>query len=264
MRLAREFDALIVTDDVYDQLQWQTDQRLDRVEETAVQPRIVDVDHFLDGGAERPGADGFGNACSNGSFSKIIGPGCRTGWAEGTSKFAFGLSQCGSSRSGGCPSQVVAVVLTDFVKSGGLQNHLTNTLQPAYAHRYRSMMQLVKEKLEPLGVKLPQSNRSTVGGYFIWCTLPKPLLADEVAGRARAEENLILAPGSIFGVYGDAREEELERAIRLCFAWEDASLLQKGIDRLAAIIKKMLDEGDKNQDFVMVPKYDVRNIADYQ
>ena len=95
VRVARKFDALIVTDDVYDQLQWTTDNQsvAARDSESAVQPRIVDVDRFLDGGAERIGADGFGNSVSSGSFSKIAGPGCRTGWAEGTTKFAYGLSQ---------------------------------------------------------------------------------------------------------------------------------------------------------------------------
>ena len=92
--VAREYDALIVTDDVYDQLQWSASRKSTKpCNEKAVIPRIVDVDRALDGGPERPGADGFGNAVSNGSFSKLAGPGCRTGWAEGSEKFAYGLSQ---------------------------------------------------------------------------------------------------------------------------------------------------------------------------
>jgi DNA-binding transcriptional MocR family regulator len=92
--LAREYDALVITDDVYDFLQWPSDLSSQSMSlEKAVLPRIVDVDRYLDGGAERDGADGFGNAVSNGSFSKICGPGLRTGWCEGTAKLAYGVSQ---------------------------------------------------------------------------------------------------------------------------------------------------------------------------
>ena len=94
VKLARAHDALVITDDVYDQLQWPASSDTSEASiDTAVLPRIVDVDKAFDGGTERLQADGFGNAVSNGSFSKIIGPGCRTGWAEGTEKFAWGLSQ---------------------------------------------------------------------------------------------------------------------------------------------------------------------------
>ena len=92
--VARQYDALVITDDVYDQLQWQRDRASLQPHDTkAAMPRIVDIDRTLDGGPERDGADGFGNAVSNGSFSKIIGPGVRTGWAEGTEKLAYELSQ---------------------------------------------------------------------------------------------------------------------------------------------------------------------------
>lgn len=94
VRVAREFDALVITDDVYDFLQWPSDLTSQTMSlHKATMPRIVDVDRYLDGGSEREGADGFGNAVSNGSFSKICGPGLRTGWCEGTSKLSFGVSQ---------------------------------------------------------------------------------------------------------------------------------------------------------------------------
>jgi len=92
--LAREYDALIITDDVYDFLQWPSSLSPGTLSiEEASLPRIVDIDRYLDGGAERHGADGFGNSVSNGSFSKIFAPGLRTGWCEGTPKMAHAVSQ---------------------------------------------------------------------------------------------------------------------------------------------------------------------------
>lgn len=94
VRVAREYDALVITDDVYDFLQWPSSLSSETMSlEKAVLPRIVDIDRYLDGGAERDGADGFGNAVSNGSFSKICGPGLRTGWCEASPKLSHGVSQ---------------------------------------------------------------------------------------------------------------------------------------------------------------------------
>jgi len=98
VRLARQFDMLLVADDVYDFLRWPAAEQGHRLDSDLGSrqdylPRLVDVDRDIDGGAEREGADGFGNACSNGSFSKIAGPGVRCGWVEGTKKLAYGASQ---------------------------------------------------------------------------------------------------------------------------------------------------------------------------
>lgn len=90
VRLAREYDALIVSDDVYDMLQWRSDPQAPFVPlDTAPLPRLVDVDGYLDGGPK----DEWGNTLSNGSFSKLVAPGVRTGWGEGMPKLAYGLSQ---------------------------------------------------------------------------------------------------------------------------------------------------------------------------
>jgi DNA-binding transcriptional MocR family regulator len=254
VRLARTYDALIVTDDVYDFLQFPakasaTPEQAETMKVNTV-PRIVDVDRILEGGAERDGADGFGNSMSNGSFSKILGPGVRTGWAEGTEKFAYGLSQVGSSRSGGCPSQLVATFISELLASGALQKHIHTVLQPAYAERYQRMTAAIEEYLYPLGVTMTtpsptgpdsqiNSDTDIAGGYFIWLTLPASQDARDVADICQNEEELTVAYGDVFEVYGDEEAVTFPRGVRLCFAWESEEALVEGIVRLARVVKEM-------------------------
>ncbi|PGG97996.1 hypothetical protein GX51_07038 [Blastomyces parvus] len=271
VRLARKYDAIIISDDVYDHLQWSTSSSTcPKVEypNKAVVPRIVDVDRFLDGG---PSGE-FGNAVSNGSFSKLIGAGCRVGWAEGTEKFVYGLSQVGSSRSGGCPSQLTSTFVRELLASNALQTHIRTVLQPAYSKRYHTLSAAVRKHLFPLGVSLPNdpaNTRSTetdpnanttstrgissqsgiAGGYFLWLRLPPGLRASKLAKKAQEEENLIIAGGNLFKVvqedykYGDDDSGEknpadFEGFIRLCFAWEEDGKFEEGVERLARLIRR--------------------------
>ncbi|KAK3671300.1 Valine--pyruvate aminotransferase [Recurvomyces mirabilis] len=242
VKMARAHDALIISDDVYDFLQWPADlqegQSL-KTMKTAHLPRLVDIDRELDGNA----GDGFGNTCSNGSFSKIVGPGVRVGWVEGTEKFAYGVSQCGTTASGGAPSQLTSTYITLLLTSGALTNHIQFILRPAYALRYRILLEAITTHLVPLGFSLPQPNRKVVGGYFVWLSLPPKMSAAELTQRCREEENVIVAPGTIFEVPGD-REGRLgfDGHVRLCFAWEEEINLARGVRGMARVAGAMLEE----------------------
>lgn len=80
--IARKYDILLISDDVYDVLRWST---ADAELSPSVPLRLCDLDR------EIPGTTEYGNAISNGSFSKLIGPGIRVGWVEGTPSFASAL-----------------------------------------------------------------------------------------------------------------------------------------------------------------------------
>jgi DNA-binding transcriptional MocR family regulator len=237
VQLARKYDALIITDDVYDFLQWPTSSISSASSSSkALLPRLVDVDRSME---PVPGADSFGNAMSNGSFSKIAGPGVRTGWADATPKFAYGLSQCGSSRSGGAPSQLAAAMICELLKSGDLESHIKKALIPAYKRRYEIMMNTLQQFLIPLGVRIGEvsfGEKEIFGGYFIWIELPKTVDAEVVSSTAKERENLIVAPGRMFEVRNDA-SVKFENSLRLCFAWEEEADLEDGIERLAKVIK---------------------------
>ncbi|PYH45641.1 aminotransferase-like domain-containing protein [Aspergillus saccharolyticus JOP 1030-1] len=238
VRLAREFDALIITDDVYDFLQWSADPAaLESPLEHAQLPRLVDIDGYLDGGP----SDEWGNAISNGSFSKLIGAGMRTGWAEGTKSLAYGLSQTGSSRSGGAPSQFSASMVAQLFPTRVLHNHIAHVLQPAYAARYRRMMSAIREHLVPVGVT-PTSSEGIVGGYFIWLKMPASLGATELATLALQEHEVEVAAGNMFRVQGDpvTEKNDFDDGMRLCIAWEDEDNLEEGVRRLGCAIRQAL------------------------
>lgn len=78
--LAREFDILIVSDDVYDFLRWPSQ------ETSQLLPRFVDLDRKLQSRSV------WGNCVSNGSFSKIVAPGIRVGWYEANEAFVSRLA----------------------------------------------------------------------------------------------------------------------------------------------------------------------------
>lgn len=102
------------------------------------------------------------------------------------------------------------------------------------------MISAVEKHLIPLGVRLPQSDRDVLGGYFTWLLLPRPLHGDQVAVQAKEEEDLIVAQGSLFRVQGDSAEQDVEGNLRVCFAYEDEHLLSEGIGRLGRVIHRML------------------------
>lgn len=250
VRLAREFDALVVTDDVYDILRWPAEKSGNYEELGAVPPRIVDVDRTLDGGPN----DEWGNAMSNGSFSKIIAPGVRVGWAEATPSFTLALSQVGATRSGGCPAHMSASFVNELLETGSLEQHLKMEVLPTYRSRYYAMLDAIAKHLKPLGMQIStgkpytengQPGVSQAGGYFIWLLLPSNLASRAAALAARGLEkyDLKFAYGEMMQVQGDSQSMERAKStygagIRLCWAWHTEEEIREGISRLAALVEE--------------------------
>lgn len=262
VHLARKHNALIVCDDVYDALQWPVAQDGPPpppaspdgappyqtfppvpLPQQAILPRLSDIDSRL--GPSRFDTESgkhFGHAISNGSFSKLLGPGMRTGWVEGTPAFAHGLSQTGSTRSGGSPSQFAAMIVADLIQRGDLDVHLDTCVRPALQRRHALALSAVKSHLRPLGVEVIESSipgGETFGGFFLWLTLPPGLPpASELAKYAGAEGGVIVGAGDMFEVAGDKAQMSLSNKVRLCFAWEDEGRVGEGIERFARCLER--------------------------
>lgn len=253
VRLARECDALIVSDDVYDFLQWplEGDVTPHRPDEMRL-PRLCDIDLAM-GPPPAPYDDTshskwFGSAVSNGSFSKIVGPGVRTGWVEASPTFVEGLGETASTISGGAPSQLCAAILGDMVLRGDLEEHIETKLRPSLQRRHRLMMEAIVKFLAPLGVQtrrgcLSGGGSEVYGGYFVWLKIPSDdfFPANLVADAAMEEQNLVVGYGNMFEVHGDKTGPRIDSGIRLCFSWVAEEDLVEGVRKLGVVLERMRD-----------------------
>ncbi|KAH6876435.1 pyridoxal phosphate-dependent transferase [Thelonectria olida] len=249
VKLARESDALVITDDVYDALRWPVDETASTESVGPPPPRIIDIDRAL------PGQSKWGNSMSNGSFSKIVAPGIRVGWLEATPKFAEQMGKVGSSSSGGCVGHFSSSLISQMITTGEFTRHIRDALIPTYRKRYNAMLRAIHDHLVPLGVTLGtgSSNQASgystkmAGGYFLYITFPDAVPpADELATWAKESQSLTIAPGSIFTVRGDEQSHERSqttfgRGARLSWAWNSEDVIVEGIQRLAVVVKNALE-----------------------
>ncbi|KAF5009777.1 hypothetical protein FDECE_4050 [Fusarium decemcellulare] len=250
VELAREFDTLIITDDVYDWLRWPAEESaVDCRDMQKPPPRLVDVDRSM------PGMSSWGNTVSNGSFSKVVAPGVRVGWVDSSPNIARELCKVGPVNSGGCQSHLSSMFICELLASGTLENHVQSTLIPIYRKRYMRMLESIKLNLYPLGFKISSSHdipsqneptESVAGGFFLYIDFPSNSPAvEEVAAIALADYNLRIAHGGMMLVKGDETciqraKATFGRGARLCWAWHEEDEIDEGIRRLAAAFRDAL------------------------
>lgn len=253
VNLARKYNALIISDDVYDFLQWPvtTTPSTSPVPFIKPLPRLTDLDLPLGRSSHDPQDKHFGHAVSNGTFSKLIGPGVRTGWVEAAPNLAYGLSQTGSTRSGGAPSQLVAAMITQLLKSHDVDTHVSTKVRPALQRRHARIVQSIESELGQFSISVRSEGEiggGVAGGYFVWLTLPDGMSGKEVSERAREEENLVVAEGEMFEVRGDERSPRFPSNLRLCFSWEEEGDVVEGVRRLGRVVKRMKEnKGERRE-----------------
>lgn len=192
-----------------------------------------------------PSGKHFGHALSNGTFSKLVGPGVRTGWVHAAPDLVAGLASTGSSRSGGAPSQVTAAVVCRLVEDGGLGRHLEELVRPGLRRRWEGMVRAVGRELQGLGGveglgEVEGLEGGVYGGYFVWVRLGEGGPgAEEVARVARGEEGVVVAPGGLFAVGEGGGDGRLDGYLRLCFSWEDEGDVEEGVRRLGRVLRRM-------------------------
>jgi DNA-binding transcriptional MocR family regulator len=178
----------------------------------------------------RPGSlmrhdEGRSRVLSLGSFSKLLGPGLRLGWAHAEPSLIEKLSMHGALRSGGCFNPVVGNIVQHTIDSVFLTKHVEQ-LRQTYAARTQALTAALRERLPDARFTPPS------GGYFCWVDLG-PYLGPNIDSDALLQRatDVRFLPG-----HRCAIERDLSSFVRLSFSFYEPSELVEGIDRLARLI----------------------------
>jgi 2-aminoadipate transaminase len=174
-------------------------------------------------GDARPGTmmahdQGRGRVLSLGSFSKLLGPGLRLGWAHGEPKLIERLSMHGALRSGGCFNPVMANIVQHTIDSGFLTAHVEQ-LRAVFGARASALTAALHEHIPSARFTPPR------GGYFCWVELDADVDSEALLERAT---DLRFIPGRRCAV-----ERELANFVRLSFSFYEDHELVEGVRRLA-------------------------------
>jgi DNA-binding transcriptional MocR family regulator len=175
-----------------------------------------------------------GCVISNGSFSKLLGPGFRLGWLE-VPKWAKDRfrSRCGVLRSGGSMNNVSAACVTHAMTSGDLQNHVGN-LRKLYDARSKSVVTQLDSGLpEGFSVKPP------AGGYFIWVAGPHDFSASLFSRYLEEKKKISIFPGEAFYVK-EENDHDGNSCFRLSVAYYNEAVLTESVATLCQELKTFL------------------------
>jgi DNA-binding transcriptional MocR family regulator len=204
--LCREHGVLVVADEVYHLLTYRG----------AAPPPLA-------------ASAGQGGVLSLGSFSKILAPGLRLGWVQGSPELLRRLAACGFLDSGGGLAPFTSAVVCSLLEGGAQQAHLQE-LRRIYGARARALAAALRSSLEV-------DSEPPSGGFFSWVRLQGVADTGALLPLARAQ-GVTFAPGSRFSTRGGLRDH-----LRLSFSYYEERRLEEGIARLAAAVRSLRPPG---------------------
>ncbi len=162
-----------------------------------------------------------------GSFSKIVSPGLRVGFAVGP-KEIIGKMVVGKQASDVHTSNLAQAMIYEFCSRGLLKPHIA-TLREHYRIKRDLMLELMAEHF-PSTVSWTRPE----GGLFIWARLPAGVSSVELFKEA-IREKVAFIPGESFFAAGGGLN-----TFRLNFSNATLGQIEEGMSRLGKVTQKFL------------------------
>lgn len=158
-----------------------------------------------------------------GSFSKVLTPGIRLGYAVAPVPLARKMEQA-KQATDLHTAQLTQMVVHEVVKDGFLTEHIP-TIRKLYAAQCQSMLDALQEFF-PAGASWTRPQ----GGMFIWVTLPAHINSMELLEAAVAQ-NVAFVPGAPFYANTPA-----PNTLRLSFVTVPPEQIRIGVEKLGRLI----------------------------
>lgn len=162
-----------------------------------------------------------------GSFSKILSPGLRVGWALAPHAVREKLVLAVES-SILSPSTFNQWIVTEYLRQSDWRSQIAG-YRDVYRERRDAMDTALHEHLPDLSWTRP------AGGFFVWLRLPSTLDSKQMLPRT-VKELVAYTPGTAFFADGRGRHE-----MRLSFCYPTPDRIRTGVQRLSNVIRDELD-----------------------
>jgi 2-aminoadipate transaminase len=161
------------------------------------------------------------------SFSKLLTPALRLGFACASHEHVNAMGRCGLIHSGGGANPFVSGIVDQIVKKGLLQKFINEKLCVEYGKRMRV---LHNELMRNFGEKYITCQRPS-GGYFIWVKFNDTTVDCDQLLIIAKKFGVSFKPGRLFA-HDEEAKAHLANCLRLCFAIVDCERLIEGCARL--------------------------------
>jgi 2-aminoadipate transaminase len=162
-----------------------------------------------------------------GTFSKILSPGVRLGWAAAPAPILAKM-QVGKAGADLCSSSISQYFVSAYFESGPWDDYVRSLLE--IYRRRRDVM------LDALAEHFPREAEWTrpQGGLFIWATMPDYIDTTDLLARALREQ-VAFVPGRAAFVDGRGGS-----SMRLNFSGVDEDAIREGIRRIGEVVREQV------------------------
>ncbi|WP_373530100.1 PLP-dependent aminotransferase family protein [Nostoc sp.] len=198
--LAAEYGVLIVEDDAYSDLRFQGEAL----------PPLATLDQE-------------GWVLYVNTFSKIIAPGIRLGWACGDPAI---IERLAMFKSEGPVGPFVSHMVAHYCATGKLDYHIQELIA-CYKHKCNLLLEAIAHEFPSDVVALRPG-----GGFYVWCKLP-PHISAKALLIAASEHGVGFLPGT--RCYANGQGDD---AMRLAFSFQPTKKIVEGIATLGAVLRE--------------------------